>query len=390
MRILQVVPAYFPAVRYGGPIRSVHGLAVALRGRGHLVEVATTSVDGDDDLRVPTDRPVDLDGIPVHYFRVPALRRLCWSPDLDRFLRHQVAAFDIVHLHSVFLLPTRSAARAARAAGVPYIASPRGMLMRDAIRGRSRLVKRAWIRLVERTTYRHAAAVHVTAPLEAAELADAGISATSVSVIPNGFSWPGDYAPLADGPFAALPERYALFLGRINWKKGLDRLIRAWRHVPDLPLIVAGNDEDGYQTQMQALARSTGVADRVRFVGPASDDDKWALYAAASVFVLPSYAENFGNVVIEAMAMKCPVVLSEAVGAAALAREAGAGLANSGEPAEFARDVRAIVADPARARDMGLRGCAYVRAHLGWASVAASMERTYLDSLRSAPGRGDV
>src|ERR1700690_1357050 len=87
LRILHVVPTYYPAVRYGGPIRSVHGLAVALSRRGHDVHVYTTNVDGPDNLDVPTDGPVLLDGIAVHYFRVPALRRLYWAPALARRMR---------------------------------------------------------------------------------------------------------------------------------------------------------------------------------------------------------------------------------------------------------------------------------------------------------------
>ncbi len=80
LRILQVVPTYYPAVRYGGPVRSVHGLSAALARRGHEVHVYTTNLDGPNDLDVPLDTPVDLDGVKVHYFDVPGLRRLHWSP----------------------------------------------------------------------------------------------------------------------------------------------------------------------------------------------------------------------------------------------------------------------------------------------------------------------
>jgi hypothetical protein len=111
LRLLQVVPSYYPAVRYGGPIRTVHALCAALVRRGHQVSVYTTNIDGDGDLDVPLGTPVDMDGVLVHYFPVGAIRRLCWSPALARQLRRAVADFDLVHLHSVFLWPTYSAAR---------------------------------------------------------------------------------------------------------------------------------------------------------------------------------------------------------------------------------------------------------------------------------------
>src|ERR1700687_307966 len=93
LRILQVVSAYYPAVRYGGPIRSVHGLAAALARRGHDVHVYTTNVDGESNLDVPLDRPSDLDGVAIHYFAVPALRRLWWSPALGRRLQESIGEF---------------------------------------------------------------------------------------------------------------------------------------------------------------------------------------------------------------------------------------------------------------------------------------------------------
>jgi glycosyltransferase involved in cell wall biosynthesis len=322
MRILHVVPTYLPAVRYGGPIRSVHGLATALVRRGHSVDVYTTNMDGPSDLAVAVGEPVDLDGVRIHYFPVPAARRLAWSPALARALANHVASFDVVHLHSVFLFPTFAAARAARRAGVPFVASPRGMLMRGAINDGNALLKRLWIAAVERRTYRDAAAVHVTAALEAEDLRQAGVDPRRISVIENGLDLPRSPGTLAAGPFASVPKPYALFLSRISSKKGLDRLIRAWRDVRDLTLVVAGNDEDGYRRQMEKLATSEGLAYRIAFVGAASDADKWALYAGAAMFVLPSYAENFGNVVVEAMAMRCPVIVSDAVGAAGLVRRA--------------------------------------------------------------------
>ena len=93
-------------MRYGGPIHSVHGLCRALAARGHEVEVFTTNVDGPHDSNVPLGDPVDLDGVKVWYFPVPAFRRLYWSPTMGKALRQRAAAFDIVHAHSVFLWPT--------------------------------------------------------------------------------------------------------------------------------------------------------------------------------------------------------------------------------------------------------------------------------------------
>src|SRR5262249_52963815 len=126
MKILHVVPTYHPAVRYGGPIRSVRGLATALAAQGHNVHVYTTNVDGEGVLPVPVDRPVQFDGVNVWYFATSPGRRLYRSVEMRQALDQNVGNFDIVHLHSVFLWPTSAAAQAARKAGVPYVLSPRG------------------------------------------------------------------------------------------------------------------------------------------------------------------------------------------------------------------------------------------------------------------------
>src|SRR6266567_5101717 len=131
MRILHVVPSYLPAVRYGGPIFSVHGLCRALAARGHHVEVLTTNVDGSSNSAVPLGVPVSLDGVHVSYFPSKVLRRLYWSPPLARALDTKISSFNLVHLHSVFLWPTWAAVRSAKRARVSYLISPRGMLVKE-------------------------------------------------------------------------------------------------------------------------------------------------------------------------------------------------------------------------------------------------------------------
>jgi glycosyltransferase involved in cell wall biosynthesis len=387
LKILHVVPAYYPAVRYGGPIRSVHGLAAAVARRGHDVHVYTTSVDGETDLDVRLGQPVDLDGVSVHYFRVPALRRLYWSPSLGKQLRESIADFDIVHLHSVFLWPTWAAARAAARVGVPYITAPRGMLVREMIQRKSRWLKSVWITLIERSTFIRAAGVHVTAELEGQELSTFGWRLPEVTWIPNGVDWPAEHSPRSAGPFAGLPARYVLFLSRISWKKGLDRLITAWQWVPQMPLVIAGNDDEGYRPKLEALARTLGIAERVHFTGPVTDSQKWALYQEAQLFVLPSYSENFGNVVAEAMAMGCPVVVSREVGIAALVEASEAGVVADCSPARLAKVINDLLADSSRRSEMGLRGREAARAGLSWDGVAAQMEDFYLRaSNKCVPG----
>lgn len=379
MRILHVIPTYLPAIRYGGPIYSVHGLCKALAALGHEVHVYTTNVDGPGDSAVPLMQPVDWDGVKVWYFPSRHLRRLYWSPPMGRYLRQNIGHFDIAHLHSVFLWPTWAAARAAREARVPYVLSPRGMLVKHLIRRKSRWLKSAWIALIERRNIASAALIHVTSQAERKDLQTLHIPFVDAVVIPNGADAPHDWtaeALSADVAAAVARQPLILFLGRLNWKKGLDRLIKALQDIPAGHLVAAGNDDENYLPELHRLAAGYGVTERISFISrTVSGADKEALFAAANVFVLPSYSENFGNTVIEAMLRGCPVIVTEEVGVADIVREAQAGQVVAVERLPDA--IAALLNDSLAAGIMGERGRAWAGKHLQWARIASMMANEY-------------
>lgn len=378
MKILHVVASYLPAVRYGGTIVSVHGLCRALAQRGHEVHVFTTSVDGERDSAVPHETPVGVDGVTVWYFRSPRLRRLYWAPRMRRMLRDRVREFDVVHTHAIYLWPLWTAARLAQQAGVPYVVSPRGMLEKQLIEQKSALWKAGLIGFIEKRTLERAAAVHMTSAREAAEAAAFGFQLPAVRVIPNGVSFDPPGGPrVSEGIRAIAQEPFVLFLGRVNWKKGLDRLIGAMPYVPGLRLVIAGNDEEEYTLTLDDLSRRAGVADRVIFTGPLHGNDKAALLASASVLALPSYSENFGNVVVEAMAAGCPVVVTREVGISDAVEQIGAGVVADGSPAALGGAIAALVSDEPRRQEMGARGRAAALERFSWPAVAAQMEQLY-------------
>jgi glycosyltransferase involved in cell wall biosynthesis len=266
MRILHVIPTYLPATRYGGPIFAVHALCRALIARGHEVEVVTTNIDGAGASPVPLGRRVEIDSVPVRYFVSPWLRRLSYAPAMSAVLRTEVSKFDVVHLHSVFLWPTLAAARVAQAAKIPYLVSPRGMLVRDLIRRRNRLVKSAWIALFERSNLERAAAIHTTSHTEAAELARFGWRLPPVAVIPNGVTIDdgggsdSDATDLsADVREIAAAAPFVLFLGRISWKKGPDRLLRAFARTRGGTLVIVGPDDEELTPRLRRSPAISGL-----------------------------------------------------------------------------------------------------------------------------------
>jgi glycosyltransferase involved in cell wall biosynthesis len=380
MRILHVVPSYLPAVRYGGPIFAVHGLCRALAARGHDLQVFTTNIDGPGVSSTPIGTPVDLDGIQIRYFPCPLVRRLYWAPALGRALGHEIAKLDVVHLHSVFLWPTWKAARAARGAGAPYVLSPRGMLVKDLIARRSRLAKSAWIRLIERSNIEHAAALHVTSQLEGTEIERFGWRLPPLAVIPNAIDEPLLENGTVASDVEAITSRQplVLFLGRLSWKKGLDRLLRAFALTRAGILAVVGTDDENFAPQLLELAEDLQITDRVRILPRTVVGlEKERLFAAARLFVLPSYSENFGNTVLEAMRRGVPVVVTPEVGAAEIVQKSGAGLVVAGDPEALGSAIRLLTADLGLARSMGEAGRRHAGAHFTWDYVASQMEDLY-------------
>ena len=387
MRILHVVPSYLPAWRYGGPIRSVHGLARAQFRAGDEVEVFTTDADGPGRLDVPTDRPVEIDGVQVSYFRRGFPRRQYRSPAMGEALRRRIGEFDLAHLHSVFLWPTQVAARIAAAALVPYFVSPRGMLVESLIVRRGRLRKRLWIRLVERKSLSESAGIVLQSELERQELKRLGLQLAPTYVAPNGL----DFEEIASERAQPVPREivelidggpYVLFLGRLTWKKGLDRLIAAMGELPKARLLVGGNDEEGLRPGLERLARSCGAAERVHFLGEVRGAAKWALLEGAAVFCLPSISENFGIAALEALAAGSPVVISQTVG---LSLPEGASTAvlqvASLEPKSLATAIRSLLDSNWGSGTKRPFGEELVGASFSWAVIADRLRDFYRQQL---------
>src|SRR5258708_7418263 len=169
-----------------------------------------------------------------------------------------------------------------------------------------------------------------------------------------------------------------LALGRINWKKGLDRLIACLPLASQARLIIAGDDDEGQATLLAREAERVGVADRVTILARHVDGaDKEALFAAAQLVAMPSLSENFGLVAVEAMRRGLPVLVTPEVGMAQIVREAGGGVVVEGEIGAIAQGLESLLRDPQGGRAMGVAGRAHVIAHYGWGSIAERMEALY-------------
>lgn len=405
MRILQVVATLAP--RTGGPSIACPELCRELARQGHQVSIYASNVDGSGHLNVPLDRPILDEGVEIHYFRgwsQPG--RYMFSQGLWRALRDTVADFDVVHIYSVYGFSSSAAAYWCRKRNVPYIVHPHGSLD-PFLRRRHRLRKWVHAKLVAERDYRKAAGVLFNSAEEMRLASDwsglkpfsgAAGEAPKRFVVPVGIDprWLQEADAAAGERFrskyrALLGRRLIVYFGRINFKKGLDILAQAFAHVArereDLHLVLAGPDTEGYGRKVCGWLADGGVLEKATFTGLLEGEDRFAALRQAEVFALPSYTENFGQVVAEAMASGVPVVISDQVNIWPEVSKAGAGLVVPCDAEATAQALRNVLDDPVRGRQMGNNGRRWVAEHLLWKVVAAQMASAYEEVVRDHNAR---
>jgi len=388
MRVLLVVPTYWPAVRYGGTITSDNDIAQGLASRGHNVEVYTTNVDGNDTLPYAPGSPIQQGRVTVHYFSATWSRRLYLSVSMARAIARNISNFDVITVHSAFTWPPTIAALLANWFSVPYIFFPHGMLVKELIRARNPVLKKIWL-LFGRVLIERAVAIRVTSDLERLDLTRFGWTLPPFIMLPNPVSEPAaiDKEASLDIRHIAARQPLILYFGRLSWKKGLDRLLCSLACAPQAQLAIVGPDDENISPKLLKRAESLGVGDRVivlpRLVLGADTEH---LFRAAQLFILASLNENFGNTVVEAMRRGVPTIVSPEVGASEIVRLSGGGLVVEGNPKVIGQSINQLLGDGLLRSAMGKAGAAYVINELSTGAIAERLEREILQLTAATKG----
>lgn len=391
MRILNVTETYAPFLEFGGPPVKVRALSEGLARRGHQVTVLTADWGLEKRLQTPEEK-IPAERSPFGWRRtendVQAIyiptwlryRRVSWNPAVKRYCRVRLQNFDVVHVFGLYDLLGPAVAAASRKRGLPYVLEPIGMFVPIV---RSLWLKRMYHAIWGRQLLDGASAVIATSKQEAEELVTGGISSSKMVLRRNGVEAPASRP--ARGTFRkahgiSSEEKVVLFLGRLSAKKSPDLLLRAFAELSGrfagipMMLVFAGPDE-GEMSKLGELAGQLGVRTKVQFVGPVFDENKWAAYQDADVFVLPSQNENFGNTAAEAVAAGTPAIVTEECGIAPLLADE-AGLVVRHDPVALCGALGRVLLDT----ELGGRlaaGCARVTSRLGWDEPIREMETLY-------------
>ena len=297
----------------------------------------------------------------------------------------------MVHVHALFSFSSTAAAGVARRLGVPYILRPLGTLTSYGVTRRRPWLKSASLACLEGPALRAAAAVHFTSPEEEREARLLGVALKGV-VIPLGIE--GVRKGNRDRVLAKLGIPAAgpivLALSRIDPKKNFEGLLGALRIlcreglIPTL--LIGGAGERNYVGSLRDLAIREGIGEQVHWLGQVGGQVKEDLLAAAGVFVLPSFSENFGLAAVEAMAAELPCVLGRGVALAEQASRAGAGVVVDPDPESIADGLRHYLADPDARQAAGAAAVALFQVEFSLERMASAWRPSTVRSSKSDPG----
>jgi glycosyltransferase involved in cell wall biosynthesis len=380
-------------LRHGGVVRAVLDLSESLARVGHRVALLTF-----DDRDVPASWSRGAVGGPG----VPGVVRLAAPGFAGRLgsgalaeAKGVISGADVVHLHAMWIPSNEQIAAVCRAVGTPYVWSPHGMLD-DWCMAQKALKKRVYHAAFARRALEGAAAVHCTAEAELSQASRWFGSARGRGVV---IPLPFDLADYRDlpGPEQARAkfglragEKTLLFLSRLHPKKGVEVLVRAAAMLRNTGtptrLVIAGGGDDAYEQSLRGLVKELGLGEAVLFAGFVKGREKVSLYQAADVFVLPSSQENFGYVVVEAMAAETPVITTRGVALWPQLEREGLAVLVEPTPEDVAREIGGLLADPDRARAMARKGRAWCLRELEPAGIIARFVEMYGRALAMRAG----
>lgn len=294
MKVLTFITSI--SLKGGGPSRSVPMLVKGLAEVGVDITLITY---WSDDMNTHA-----LDGTSA---KLKVLR-----PDFSRSQMEEYIIsekFDVIQLQSMWDLRYHIVAKIARKHRIPYIITPRGMLEPWSL-SQKKWKKKLAMALYQMKDIKQSACVFTTAEMEALHVRDLGVD-VPMAVIPNGIETDGYPCRISKDK----AKKQILFLSRIHIKKGIELLIDAFDRIitknanmDDWTVAIVGNGEEEYIRELKRKVEGLNLRDKVKILAPVFGDAKVNLYQESSIFCLPSYSENFGMVIAEAMSCGVPCI----------------------------------------------------------------------------------
>lgn len=383
MRILHLCASLNPTT--GGPANVLSRLSrtQATGASGHEISIVTTDTPNDPAME-PILTPIQNAGIKI-YTAGPVTGLARKGVNVEESINKIIAeGIDIIHCHGLWQHTMHYGAKAAQKAGIPYIFRPAGMLDPWSL-AQKKLKKQIFLFLRGKHDLNHAAALHFTTQTEKELVQPLNLKPQSY-VIPNGIDWEEEFANLP--PTGNFKKQYnipadaplIIFLSRLHHKKGLDLLLPAFAQA-EIPantkLALIGPGEPDYIQSLHKEAKHLGINDQLIFTGMLQGIKRIEALVDADLYTLPSYQENFGVSVIEAIAAATPVLISDQVNIHNEVSQAGAGIVVQTRIDSLAIGLTKMLQDTAKLKQMGEIGRKWVHKNFTWTSISQQINQMY-------------
>lgn len=370
----------------GGPARIIYDHTVEAIAQGHEVDILSPMSAGDKLYPAPDGARI----IPCRRTQPLASIYREFSLDLYHYLKKHVNDYDVIHIHGIWHFG--SLAPFFWKSKTPKVITIHGLLDRWAVNHHA-WKKKLVSALYQKKLLAKADIIHINNLEEQEDVRHyLGYLPENLVIIPNGMKM-SDYESLpAKGVFRAefqIPTdlKILLFMGRLNIKKGLDLLLPAFREYHarnrDTLLIIAGPD-DGYEEEARNFVEKHQLTDRVKFVGMLTGEIKKAALSDATVFVLPTYSEGFSIAVLEAMASKLPVVVSDRTGFGDFTRDYDAAALTELDVADLTSHLTQMLGDESYRLEKAANAFRMVSELFDIRIVARKMLDTYRKAIEAA------
>lgn len=394
MRVLHVIPSVDE--RSGGPATAIVPMCRALMAHGIEVLIVTTDAGSEQE---GVGKPAfvrSYKDVPTMLFPSQLGESFKYSRPLATWLNSNIRNFGLAHIHAVFNHSSVAAAHSCRKAGVPYVVRPLGTLDPWSMAQKS-LRKKVFWQVSGKGMLRRAAAVHYTSEPEKRATEEL-FGLNHGKVVPLGVD--GDTStPLGKGEFAKyfpalVSDPYVLVMSRLHPKKGLDVLLDAFlcllddRRYARWRLVIAGDGPSDYVSKLKSKVESSSQRERILFTGWMEGEKKAALLGGASLLVLPSYQENFGLCVMEAMCNSVPVLVSPHVNLADEIDSAGAGWVTPVEKNALAAKLAHALEDDWELEQRG-RAAKDLSRKYSWEAAARGLIGLYEEILKKSTDYAD-
>lgn len=380
MRIVQVTPRFPPAI--GGMENHVYAISTGLKKRGHKVMVITS--DDVDENGKDTVRYLDvMNGVEV--YRRPLLfrktmREYWFLSDVTAILNKLKP--DVVHAHGYRCLSSCIATYWCKRNKIPVVFTPHGIYPpRSFANGLIKatydhsfgnLLLRSSDKITALTKHNRQLLLKLGAPRERIVLIPNGVNVNKCDKTHQCNEKTSKEQP--EGPVL-------LYVGRIDWNKGLERVIEALpalvKIFSHIKFLIVGPDYSGHSENLWVLARELGVSESVVMTGEVSEQQKSFYYSTADVFVLPAIYEGLSLSLLEAMASSLPIVVTKSGSGGILIDDVHALLMNDCSAQEISSLVSMILGDSRLAERIGKNAFDLVSKEFSWDRVVDKIEALY-------------